>query len=447
MSTALLREAKKMDPYLQKTEVENLFVYEFLPTAPGEYVKVYIFGLMYAQNGLEMDVSKLSRIMKIAEEDILAAWGYWAKKGLLKVSHNNDNTEYEIEYISLMEMLYTKGQKESSEAASIVGDAEIATENTPKEDAISKVVNLEIQAIFSKYESLTGKMLSAEDARNIGDAITTYSILPDIMSYAVEYCVAEDRASVNQIIRTAIYWVKEGCQNLADVKKYIDKHSKRNSYYNMIFKEMGFSRLPNPADRELMDRWFDEMGYNIKEVIESCKKTAGLREPSLKYVNKILENKKLEQGGINVFKFSQPPGIQVETENKASVSKKVLKEYYEHIRKESENEQRIHHEKICQEIFDIHELLEREKKINSEMLSLNFGSGNPEAKQVLREQRRQIDREKRALLLQNGYDADYLDRKYRCKLCKDTGMTDEGKVCSCTKRRAEEALEWNKTRI
>lgn len=443
MSKALLKLAKEKDPYLQKTAVENLFIYEFLPTAPGEYVKVYLFGLMYAQSGMEIDIAKLSRVMRISEEDILLAWGYWAKKGLIKILHNNDNTEYEIEYASLMQNLYGKTPKDNeTKNVSLMQTAQ--SEDSKDEDPISKVVNQEIKAIFSKYESLTGRMLSAQDARKIGETIKTYSILPDIMSYSVEYNVSEDRMSVNQIIKTAINWAKEGCKNLADVKEYIDRNSKRKNYYSLVFREVGFTRLPNPPDMEMMDKWFDEMGFSIKEVLAACQQAAGLREPSLKYVNKVLENKKLEQGGINTKKKTQTE--EKKSEAKAPVSKKVLKEYYEYIRLESEKEQREKLAKVYSEICEIQELDELEKNINTEMLALGI-RGDKEKKKALREQRKQIIIEKGNLLKQNGYPENYLDRKYKCAVCKDTGITDEGKVCSCTEARAREALEWNKKRI
>ena len=38
------------DIYLGNTRVENLFINEYLPAASGDQVKVYIYGLMYAQN-------------------------------------------------------------------------------------------------------------------------------------------------------------------------------------------------------------------------------------------------------------------------------------------------------------------------------------------------------------------------------------------------------------
>ena len=47
------------------------------------------------------------------------------------------------------------------------------------------------------------------------------------------------------------------------------------------------------------------------------------------------------------------------------------------------------------------------------------------------------------LLAENGFPAGYLNRKYRCDICKDTGYTDEGMVCSCCRQRAAEAYDWH----
>ena len=36
------------DFYLRDTNVENIFINEYMAQAPGNYVKVYLFALMYA---------------------------------------------------------------------------------------------------------------------------------------------------------------------------------------------------------------------------------------------------------------------------------------------------------------------------------------------------------------------------------------------------------------
>ena len=66
---------KRRDIFLHRTKVENLFISEFLPEAPGEYVKVYLFGLMYAQYDMEPNRQELSKLLGISEEEIEEASG------------------------------------------------------------------------------------------------------------------------------------------------------------------------------------------------------------------------------------------------------------------------------------------------------------------------------------------------------------------------------------
>ena len=41
-----LQKKKKNNIYLYQTSVDNMFINDLLPMAPGDYVKVYMFGLI-----------------------------------------------------------------------------------------------------------------------------------------------------------------------------------------------------------------------------------------------------------------------------------------------------------------------------------------------------------------------------------------------------------------
>ena len=51
----------------------------------------------------------------------------------------------------------------------------------------------------------------------------------------------------------------------------------------------------------------------------------------------------------------------------------------------------------------------------------------------LRQKNRELSEEKRSLLKQHGYPADYLEMQYHCSLCQDTGYVNR-KPCSCLKQ-------------
>lgn len=57
---------------------------------------------------------------------------------------------------------------------------------------------------------------------------------------------------------------------------------------------------------------------------------------------------------------------------------------------------------------------------------------------------RELNEEKKRLLISKGYSEDYLEPPYTCRLCSDTGYNSENKLCSClktelTKRALKEA--------
>ena len=43
---------------------------------------------------------------------------------------------------------------------------------------------------------------------------------------------------------------------------------------------------------------------------------------------------------------------------------------------------------------------------------------------------------------ENNFEEDYTDIKYSCSKCNDTGITEDGTRCSCTKQRIGEAEIW-----
>ncbi len=68
------------------------------------------------------------------------------------------------------------------------------------------------------------------------------------------------------------------------------------------------------------------------------------------------------------------------------------------------------------------------------------GTGTPEAiAEAYARETAKYAAEKRVLLREAGFGADYLDVPYTCAHCKDTGMQD-GKLCSCYLRLLSEAL-------
>lgn len=465
MAKTKLRIAERGDIFLDTTRVENLFINEFLPDAPGDYVKVYLLALMYAKYEEEIDSSIMARMLGMEEFDVEEAWDYWEARGLVKRS--KDGTT--IEFIRMVERLYGKNAVRSQQESLVATEPETeeddgtednfddeevdtfydfdSTDNAepePEKKPVRKktaaeeriMVSEQLRQIFARFQEVTGRTISRRETDKLTDAINVYGVKPEVLFYAIDYCAELDKDSVDYIFNVALRWKEEGCENMEAVKALIEKDSERNKAYREIFKAVGFNRLTTPADREIMNRWFDEMGFSLDEVLDACKATGGIREPSLRYVNKILENKMLEKGGVK----TDSPGSS--SEGEAKVSRKVLREYFEHIRGEEERAYTERIREASSRIPGMTELLDRESELNREAMSLMIG-GSSEDRARTREERNNIAETKKSLLASEGYPADYLEKRYRCNICKDSGYTDEGTVCTCCRARADEAYLWN----
>ena len=455
MAKVKLSVDKGRDIFLHRTKVENLFISEYLPDAPGDYVKVFLFGLMYAQYDLKPDRRELAKLLGLSEEEIAEAWIYWESRGLVRITREKDSSNEEVSHIAFVpkiEELYGKFAEPQQAPAPAAQDEEmplyVSIDDMEFDEAITeKLVDSRLRELYEKYQVTTGRTISRQEISKIEDAIKVYSIEPAIFDFAIDYCADLEKYSIDYIFKVALRWTEEGCRTVEEAKKLLDRHSRRNDCYRQVFRALGFNRLPAPIDREIMDRWFDELNCTLAEVLDACTAAAGLREPNLKYVNKVIENRRLERGGINTRlpkdSSQSGPAETSAAEEGSPVSRKVLADYYEFIRNSDEKKREARIMEVLRKVPEMRAAFEAESSVNSKMLSLRPGSGNLDARQRLRAERIAIEENKKRLLIENGYPGDYLTRKYRCSICKDTGYTDEGMVCSCCRERAAEAFKWH----
>lgn len=440
----------KKDIMLHSTSVENLFISELLPIAPGDYVKVYLFCLMNAEYECALDKATASRVLGMSEEEIDNAWAYWEDKGAIAREYVPEEGEYRIVFLSQIDMFYGGATYEKSEHKSQTSETETQSKQESLEkpdhkaveyidDDAAKILELELRGLFSQLEETTGRPISRKESDKIREAINVYGVTPDVFSYAIKYCSELEKYNIDYIYTVALRWTKDGCKDISQVKDLLDKDSKRNAAYARIFKELGFNRMVSPGDREIMGRWFDELGFKLNEVLEACRKSAGLREPSLRYVDKILENKYKEAGGIKTGEKSPEPS------GSTNVSKRVLGEYFEYLRFNAEKEYQDHIME-AEKIPMMKDILALEKEFNKSLVTINFSPNAKEDRKAKIARYKEIEAEKVRVLEENGYPANYLEKVFRCDLCKDTGVTENGKYCSCVKDRANEAYKWNQKR-
>ena len=86
---------------------ENIFIQEFMLRAPGDFVKVYIYGLSQCYNGHHMDINSFAHDLGMSKDMVENAFQYWERQGILKLEWT-DNTISSIQYYNIKDVVYNK---------------------------------------------------------------------------------------------------------------------------------------------------------------------------------------------------------------------------------------------------------------------------------------------------------------------------------------------------
>ena len=413
---------KIKDFFLLDTKVENIFINEYMPSAPGDFVKVYLYASMYAEHGLEITEKAIAKQLGLSEEKVREAWEYWEERGVIRKRYfdTQGNVSFIVEFLSLKEQLYGKN------TAPVRGEA-----SRPKGDNVFG--NPEVKVMFKDIEKALGRTLDSSELGQIMKWLTDYGASPEVVFTAVKYSIDKNKTSMRYIESVGKGWTEEGLQSTDQISEKLQEMDEKYYRYRRVLKALGFTRNATEAEKEMMDNWFERMGYSMDRVLEACTKTAGISSPNFNYVNKVLENWRDE---------AQSKGVDVNT--KIVVTQAVLNQYYDYLRDKAEKEAEERKQEVYQKLPRIKDIDEEIRRMGSQLSkALILGSSENESKKI-NSIMDELAAERAVVLTENNFEMDYTDIKYACEKCSDTGMTDLGERCSCIKQRTEEAEIWIK---
>lgn len=413
------------DYYLHETRVENMFINEYMAQAPGDYVKVYLLALMYADINVPLENDIIAKQLSMADEEVLMAWTYWEEQGLIKKYYKNpqDKFNYQVEFLNLRELVYGKKSKKKKEA-----QVPEALKSLMEDDTLSEM--------YGEIESITGRLLGGQEPAGILTWIEDLGVSPSLVVYAYSYCTTNRGNNKYKYVGAVIKeWAEKGLKTVEEVENHLRENDSRHYQYKRVLKELGFMRNATAQEKRIMDHWFDELGFDIEKVMEACAKTSGISSPNINYVNSVLVA--WSKGDTGPAKNgaggrSAPGGT-------GSKINQVMRSY---------DEDRIKNEAIADKRrAEVYGSVPQIKEIDDEVRELGFNiskfmlSGRSDAKAKIKEMKNRIDRlneEKAYLMTENNFTIDYMDPVYTCSLCRDTGVLDTGERCSCFARKLAE---------
>lgn len=96
-------------------------------------------------------------------------------------------------------------------------------------------------------------------------------------------------------------------------------------------------------------------------------------------------------------------------------------------RRENERLQQERIEEVYEKVPEISDIDKKTKKLNIDMIQKAIEGKNVSN---IEGEIKNLYNLKEKLLIKNGFEIDYMEKKYHCDICKDTGV-DKTKICSC----------------
>ncbi|MBQ6662437.1 MAG: DnaD domain protein [Firmicutes bacterium] len=409
------------DIYLGATSVENIFLNELMPAAPGDFVKVYLTALLHAETGHAISDQALAEHLGLTVDRLAEAWNYWEECGAVRKHYQDSNGrfDYTVEFLSVREQLY--------------GDGLDVPEETPEAaPAVDVFGDPAIQTFMRDLELKLGHTLSRTEMETVLGWLQDQSMPLEVIRQAVSYSLERDKKNFRYIARVVEGWADQGLKTPEAVRQHLRDNDQKYGRSQRVMRALGFSRAPTEAEREMMDAWFDQMGFNMDKVLEACAKTAGIANPNIKYVNSVLEGWK-----------GEAEKAKRDVNERRPVSAATLNRYYDYLRGKAEKEAEQRRAEVYRRIPEIEKIDRRTKELGS-LLSRALIMGDEGDGRKLNEEMEQLAEDRAILLTENDYDMDYTDVRYLCPLCGDTGVTDMGERCKCINERMLEAEEWQR---
>ena len=276
------------------TAVSNTFIDEYMGTASGEYVKVYLYLLRHA--GESVEIPDIADALNHTEADVRRALAYWERAGVLApekeepvvsesavTRENMTDTGYmapesrrnygdtDVEGRMPEETMEDNGKQPQSSDRGMAkqqsGTPDIPDAGNSYDRMKRLSADEEFSALLYAVQQYLGKTFSAIECEKFAYFYDVLHMSCELLEYLAEYCAEGGHTSIRYIEKVALNWYQAGIHTRDEAREHSTRYSKDTSAVMKAFGIMG--RNAGTAEQEFMRRWFKEFGFDAAIVTEA----------------------------------------------------------------------------------------------------------------------------------------------------------------------------------
>lgn len=293
------------------TLISNSFIQNHMPSANGNFVKIYLYLVMlcqHADTAGNSSIDALADCFECTESDILRALRYWQKEGLLSLEETADGKLCGIGLLPFPEDSTNTEEASSSPAPSAVSleetPASAAGENVscsqpanqPQEPQIRHYTldeiaefqkNPDIQEMLFVVETYIRHPFSENDINTILFWHEDLHFSAELIVYLVEYCVSKGHTNLRYLNKVALAWHEK---KITSVEQAKSEAAVRSKAYYAVMKAFGITgRNLIDSETAMIRKWTKEYAFDLSLIQEACARTiSSTGQSSFSYADSIL---------------------------------------------------------------------------------------------------------------------------------------------------------------
>ena len=211
-----------------------------------------------------------------------------AGSGLPAVPKADNTAEYEKETSAVPITSKAAKAARAGKETSSVPESAVPAEEAGSRQRDRQLQRAELSRLFYVAETYFQRKLSSSEMSMLDYFVSDLGMSPDLVEYLLEYCIGKGHTSVRYMEKVAQAWALKKITSVSEAK---DEARSFGGDYTAIFRELGLTRQPAPAEMKLMDKWLSEYSYSLDIIKEACRRTIlQASQPSLSYADGILSS-------------------------------------------------------------------------------------------------------------------------------------------------------------
>lgn len=279
-----------MNNQMNTTVVSNQFIDKYMPSANGEYVKIYLFVLRCVNHtDSSLSIQELAKKFDHTITYVLTALEYWAKEGLIRLKYDGKELT-SIEFLDLMTTSAVSTANSTAELTAVteeVNEYEKKPYSTEEKNKFLKDKDFEKAAFVT--QTYFKKLLGPSQLESLIYIYDKLGFDSELIDYLIEYCTSRGKRSMRYAETVAIEWKRNGISTVTEAKATTTLNS---MIYHGVIKTFGISnRSLVEEERLYIDKWINTYKMSEQLILEACKRTIkATNKPEFAYADKILKS-------------------------------------------------------------------------------------------------------------------------------------------------------------